>query len=987
MRMKKTPIFLALAAMLLTSGNLYSQQPSNAFQEAVKLYENGAFGSARNIFEKLSDPLSKAYSVLCAVKGRDADYPERMSEFEEESPENVLSSQIHFAAGHNLFEDADYYGAATELYKVEESRIAPREIARFVFEKAYCAFAQNQYPYAKPNFERVVSMPLSVYTAPSQYALGYIAYSKSDFKEAEDWFAKSGKDRRFKALSDYYNMECRFMDKDYDFITENAPAMLDSIPAERRGRLARMISESFLVKGDNAKALEFFRQEERSLDRQNRSDLFHAGSVLYAVGDYAGAIENFSRMADRTDSIGQIANYDLGYSYIQTKDKVDAAVAFREASMSRFNPVIREDAAFNAAKLAFDLNGDTKPFEEYMLRYSSEKRAPQIYNYMAIAALNNRDYAGAIDNYSKIEELDDTQKGNYVKANYLRASQLIANGSWSDAIPLLRAAGFYYPKEDRFNQLSRYWLAEANYNSGNYQTAQTLWNDLYNTSALRGTKESAMIPYNLGYAFFSDKKYETAARWFDLYNSTGHADNRQDALVRRADCDFARHDYKAAIAAYQKAIADNDSPDNIYPYFQQALAYGLTGDRITKISILSKVKNASSEAPMYAEAMYELGRAYMESGRNGYAAETFETLRKSTADNTFAARALIGKGMAYRNMKNYDTALEQYKQVVSLLPGSEYSEEALLAISSIYQATGHPEKYLEYVENSGLSLGSNASEKEDIYFNTAEQVYLAGNYKQAVASLGKYLSDYPNGARRGDAYFYMADSYRLLGDKEKACDNYAEVGKYLESGSFAETAALNYASLSYELDRFTESYKGYDKLLGIARMDSNKSAAVMGKMKAAYAARMWDECTSAAAAVKALPGVTAAQKRDADFTAARAYLAMSERDKAFDLFKSLSDSAPATAEGAESTFMLAQNLYDSGKFDSMESLVYGFAGKCGDQSYWLARCYIILADSFLERGNAAQARATLVSIRDGYSASGPADDVPELVAARLSKLQ
>ena len=62
MRMKKTPIFLALAAMLLTSGNLYSQQPSNAFQEAVKLYENGAFGSERNIFEKLSDPLSKAYS-------------------------------------------------------------------------------------------------------------------------------------------------------------------------------------------------------------------------------------------------------------------------------------------------------------------------------------------------------------------------------------------------------------------------------------------------------------------------------------------------------------------------------------------------------------------------------------------------------------------------------------------------------------------------------------------------------------------------------------------------------------------------------------------------------------------------------------------------------------------------------------------------------------------------------------------------------------
>jgi len=81
--------------------------------------------------------------------------------------------------------------------------------------------------------------------------------------------------------------------------------------------------------------------------------------------------------------------------------------------------------------------------------------------------------------------------------------------------------------------------------------------------------------------------------------------------------------------------------------------------------------------------------------------------------------------------------------------------------------------------------------------------------------------------------------------------------------------------------------------------------------------------------------------------------------------------------------MLIQNLFDSGKFSEVENKVYDFAGKCGDQTYWLAKSYITLGDSFLERGNKAQAKATWESIRDGYSGN---DDIAETVKSRLAKL-
>jgi|LSQX01.3.fsa_nt_gb tetratricopeptide (TPR) repeat protein len=980
--MKKSAIFLAFATLVLLSPNLAAQSRAQLFREAQDLYRSGSYGQAAALFDKLEDPLSKAYSILCASKLNSTNHDERMSRYIDKEASSVLDSRIHMTMAGNLFDEGNYEAAVMEFSQVDLALLPEAEQSECIFKKAYSFFSLGKYNAAIKDFVQLQSRPYSSYTAPSCFYLAYMAYSIQDFEIAELWFKKAVVDERFKSLAEYYIMECRFMSDDYDFVLKNAPAMLDTLPAERQGRMARIISESYLVRGQSDKALQYLNKESKP---DNRTDFFHAGSVLYAVEDYKGAIENFSRMESRTDSIGQVASYQLGYSYIQTGNKVSAAAAFKEASQLSFDSVIQEDAAFNYAKLSFDLNGDTTPFSEYISKYSTDKRGEQIYNYMAIGALNKRDYTAAIENYSKIEELDDSQKGNYIKANYLRAGQLISGGAWSSAIPYLKAAGFYYPKTNRFNQLSRYWLAEANYNSGNFAEAGRIWEELYNTSALRGMQESALLTYNIGYAFYSDKKYPQAARWFDLYAASKDEFNREDALLRRADCDFAMHSYREAIKYYQRVLDEFGEPDKLYPVYQQALAYGLSGQNKTKINVLLAVKKASPDAPLYPEAMYELGRAYMEDGKYQNAAAIFEQLRVSTSDKTFAARALIGKGMAYRNIKAYDTALQQYKQVVSLVPGSEYAEEAMLAINSIYQTTGTPEKYIEYIESSGLNIGKSASEKEAVYFNTAEQIYLAGNYKSAVNYLRKYISDYPAGARRGDAAFYLADSYSRLGEKEKACACYEDAGKYLSKGSFAESAALGHAVLSYELEHFDDALKAYTKLFEIAQMSENKAIARLGMLRSAYSAKNWAQAIEAADKIESSTDPEA-QKREAQFIKANSLLAQSKRKEAFSIFAKLAV-LTTTDEGAESAYMVVQDHFDQGNYDKVESSVYSYAGKFGLQTYWLARCYIVLADTFTAKGNNVQAKATLESIRDGYIPSGETDDIMTLVNERLEKLQ
>ena len=528
-------------------------------------------------------------------------------------------------------------------------------------------------------------------------------------------------------------------------------------------------------------------------------------------------------------------------------------------------------------------------------------------------------------------------------------------------------------------------MAEACYRSGDYATAERTFMELYNADALDGSKEGASLAYNVAYSCFKQRDYDGAARWFDICISDGDPKYREDAMVRRADCDFGRRDYKAAVTSYQRVISEYFTPDNVYPYYQQAISYGLSGDKKRKVSTLLHIEDASPSAPMYAEAVYELGKAQMDLKNNNDAIRTFTRLKNTVPDKICSAKALIGMGMVYRNMSQYEKSLECYKQVVSDLPQSEYAEESMLAIESIYRKMKRPDKFLEYVEANSLNAAKSDAEKEKMYFNTAEQMYLAGNYVEAISSLGKFMQSYPQSADMLKAEFYLAECYRSSGDKEKACDHYAKSMDAGSAGSFAEMSMLRYAQLSYELERYRDAYKGYSSLLATTKIDGNREEAREGMMRSAYRSKDYDSAISASDAVAANSAAGSALRREAEYVKAKSCLAMSRRDEAMKLFASLGAN-PSTPEGAEGRYMTIQNLYDTGDFDKVEAEVYGFSQTAGSQSYWLAKAYLVLGDSFVERGRYDQAKATFESIRDGYEPAGGFDDVVDNVNKRLSRL-
>ena len=987
MNHKYIPVALGLVLTLLPlQSQAEAQSRSEVRRHAVELYSKSLWDPARTLFEQAcegrGDALCEGYVVLCAMKASSPDAEKLYSDYTTRYKRSTLLSTVLFEHGRRLFDEGRYREAEADFSEVRSKSLDRRSRSELAFKLGFCRYTDGDYASARNFFLDVDKMPSGDYSAPARYLLGFMNYISRDFNEALRWFSLSVKDSRFEALSRFYLVECQFMRKNYDYVLTEGVRFFDSVPSARQSHLARMISEAYLVRGDAARAREFY--SKVTLQGKNRSDHFFSGSVLFAVKDYEGAISEYLQMPDRTDSLGQVANYQLGYSYIQTRNKIAALDAFKAASELDFNYRIKEDAAFNHAKLSFDLNHDGEPFKRYLQDFPTFGKKDKIYGYIAISALYERDYAAAVEAYDMVETLDEDQKLNYAKANYLRATQLISGGAWRDAVPYLKAAAFYIPRNDPFNQLARYWLAEAYYHSDSYTEALSVYKDLYNISALDGRSEGLAILYNVAYCHYRLKSYSTAAKWFDQYILSKDPVFREDAMTRRADCDFARRSYKSAAAAYGRVISEYPASGSLYAVYQQGLSFGLAGDVKSKVKALSPVRKASPSKPMYCESMYELGRAYLDLEDYGNAISAFSTLRKNASDSSFAAKALIGLGMTNRNRSAYDKALANYKAVVALMPGSEYAEDALLAIESIYQTIKEPEKFVEYVESNSLAAGKSDAERELMYFNAAEQLFLAQKYPQAIASIQKYMENYPQGSQTLQAWFYLAESYRNTGDKERACDAYAKVLASSADGPFTDMARLGLASQSYELERYQAAYDAYEQLLESAVFESNRSAARLGMMRSAYRARNYTAAIEAAGLVAGDPASDDALKRESLYVEAKSLMSVSRRAEAFELLSRLASQA-STPEGAEARFLMIQDSFDKGEFEQVESQVYDFASASG-HPYWLAKAFIVLGDAFLEKGNLAQARATYLSVQEGYVPASADDDIPSIVKMKLDRL-
>ena len=349
----------------------------------------------------------------------------------------------------------------------------------------------------------------------------------------------------------------------------------------------------------------------------------------------------------------------MGQCYIQLKNKHKALESFRLAAQGNFDGGIKEDAFFNYAKLSFDIGKNIAPFEEYLAKFpASNAKWDEIHNYMGTAFLMGQEYEKAIAALGKIRTPQKQTARHLQKASFLRGLQLAESNSYTMAYNHFANAVKYGHEtgNTQLTNLAGFWQAECLYRTNDFNGSLHILNKLTGNPQFKGTTEYPTAVYNSGYNHFKLGNYAAAIESFASYlalqdNRGGYVD---EARVRLADSYFMNRNYSQAADTYNQ-IAQLESYKDLYAPLQCAVSYGLISDDIRKIDVLGKITAPEySSDKLYTQALYELGRTYVQNARDKEAMAVLDKLINNPADSIFYHKALLEAGMINANKGKYD---------------------------------------------------------------------------------------------------------------------------------------------------------------------------------------------------------------------------------------------------------------------------------------------------------------------------------------------
>lgn len=969
-----------------------------SYRRGIELYGKGLYSDAQKLFESVASSMENGasqlksdaefYSAMCAIELTNNDAEYLIGTFINSYPESQKVNFAYLEMGRLRYNQKDYKNAISWFQKIDRKAFNAEQKADLQFMVGYSNFNLNNFDAASRAFFDIKDTD-NKFASPATYYYSHIAYSQKNYATALKGFQKLQKDETFAPVAPFYIAQIYYLQHQYDKVVEFAPALIESASAKRAPEIARLVGDSYYRLKEYEKAVPYFEQYLQKAQNISREDYYLIGFNYYKAQNYAQAAKNLEKVSTEEDSLSQNANYHLADCYIKSNDKNKARQAFALASKTNFDPVIKEDALFNFAKITYELlyspfNEAIDAFKKYIELYPNTPRTDEAYNYLVLAYSNTRNYKDALESLEKIKTQDASMKRAYQRVAFFRGLELFQNLNYNEAIKKFDLS-LKYPD---FNRVilaqTLYWQAESYYRTENYQKAFDTYNQFLVSPGAFGLPEYNLAHYNQGYACFKQKKYDDAIVWFRKYTTICQNEKNQfvgDAYNRIGDSYFIQRKYWTAVDYYDKAIATN-TLDVDYATFQRGFTLGLVDRPQKEIETLQKLIDKYPQSNYVDDAIYQIAESNQNLKQFNEAVKYYKKIESDFSGSSYHVKALVQLGLIYFDQDKLDSSSIYYKRVVEEYPGTPEAKNALVGIKNIYVDKGDVDAYFAYTSQLGNFANMSLAEKDSLSYIAAEKLYMSGDCEKSKPVLNKYLEDYPKGSFILNANFYLGDCYYRSGDKDKAIETLKSVIQR-QKNDFTEQALLMLAQVYYDKGQYADAYDTYDKLENQAEIKNNLLTARLGKLRSASSLDKNEDVIAAANKVLLTEKLPLEIERETRFKLALSLMKSNKSKEAFDEFAKVANDLK-TKEGAEAKYHLAEIQYNLGNLDKAESEVFSFSEKNTPHSYWLAKSFILLADIYSKKEDFFQAKATLQSIIDGYAI--PDDGIIDLATTKLNTI-
>ena len=968
--------------------------PYADYAEAAMLFERDVHGLAALRYDDLLDdqPLASRVGVGTgddriraelnrALAAERADLPEARALVERfidrYSPRPIALTAIKTLAD-QAFARRDYDEAAGYYDRLPLEALGPNTRDEVRFRLGYTAFVDKDFDLAGRYLGdlRVGGGP---YADPATYYYALTRFYSGDNAGARMAFEQLTESEQYGGVVPGNLAQIYFADGEYERVAEFAVPAAERVSAREREKLYLLIGRAYFELGRFAEALPYLETYAEANPRMSAADFYQLGYTQYQTDNFAAAAANLQQLAAGDDELAQAALYYLGTAHLQLGDRARARPAFAAATRLEFDPDIREEAAYNVAKLSYELGYDQDALTGLQAIPPESRYYTEAQGLLSRVILNSRDYARALEILDGMAELTPTLRETRQRVLVLRGLQLLDQGE-APAAKILLSRSLEGASDDYYEALALFWLGDIAFRQNDYATsARRLQAYLKAVQRLDRELPADASPgvanYSLGYIAIRDADYAVAlGRFQEAVAALRELDRRGalagelsrvlgDAVVRAGDASFKRNDYAAAERFYDEAV-DNRYVGFVYALYQNAIIAGLQGEPTEKLIALETIADDYPGSAFADDALLELGETYLRINQLKRANQTLERLVATMPESPLRNEALLQLGLVSINQGNVETAINYYKQIFANQPRATEVRRAQTALQEIYvDELGRPDDYFAFLETvPGFEL--DASVRDSITFSGAIARYRTGDLEAAIAQFSSYLAEFPRGAYADEALFRRADTYVALDRYAEAMTDFEALVKRGEGRFYAE-ALDRAARIAYDREEdFDKASRYYKRLLEV--MGELPPELALQAVRAAYASGDATTVRTLSPRLVADSSLTAGQRALATFY--RAKLAYDDRDfdAALTGLNAAIRAAPESEIAAESRYLVARIYYLRRELDLAENITVAAQRQSSAYPYWVARSTLLLVDLFADRGDFLSARAVAEGLVDNY---------------------
>lgn len=536
------------------------------------------------------------------------------------------------------------------------------------------------------------------------------------------------------------------------------------------------IGYSYFKNNDYSKSKPFFNEVKDSKSVYAQNALFYFSYLEYFDKNYASALKGFEFLADSTMFSTVVPPYICQIYYKQ--QQYDKVIQYARTIEGLVN----------------------------------EQQLPEVYRVLAGAYFKTLQYNLALPYYEKYMQTSlNPSKEDLYDLGYL----YYRDGKYDKAAELF---GQVTSQNDTIAQNAYYHLGDCYIKLGDKDKARNAFMAASQYSVFPSIKEDATfihakLIYELSYAPFNEAIVATQS-FISQYPISKHKDeansllvkifmsskNYKDALLSLEQIKVLTTDLKIAyqqIAYYRGLeLINNIDYTQAIVMFDKSLQYGVFDRTMQAYSVYWKAEC------FYKLLQYDKARVLLN-----------EFLLVPGAFNSAEyKRAHYSLAYTYFEQEQFAEAATWYRKYLDIADNKKddfYSDAAIRTGDCYYMLKDFKQAIRFYT----IAVNIGKFDVEYALFQEAFCQGLADNHEAKIASLSKFMKQYPSSMYYDDALFEQAEAYMKANQEGKASENYKVIVSNFKSSSYIKKSLLQLAYIEYNKQKFDEALLMYQRVL------------------------------------------------------------------------------------------------------------------------------------------------------------------------------